>query len=133
MLGGVFGKGFVHLALILTQRLAQGVRAGLDVIEHIGVKTGHVNGIRLHKSKIKRIGRFSAVALDKICMPFRIHAHIQHCAGPAPIGVLGARAHRDQRHVAEMRQNGAGIHRMARRNRPHSLRGQGHGFWHRHL
>ena len=129
----VFGEGFLHLGGVAAQGVAQAFGRRLKPLEHVGVEARDVNRIALHEAQIKRIRRRLAVGLHQPVVAGSVEADVEDGGRAAPIGVLGRRAHRDQRLGAEMGQNGGAIERLTGGDGAHRGGGQCHGLRHRQL
>ena len=129
--GGVLGEGFVHLALISAQGLAQRIRGVQAGGEKVGVKAGDVGGVSLHKAQIQRVSGRLAVGFTKHTVAVGVHADVKQRTRPAPVRIGRRRAHRHQRHRAEMRQNGSCVDHRALRYGAHGSCRQRHRLGHR--
>jgi hypothetical protein len=106
-------------------------RRGL--IEHVGVKAGHVHGVGLDEPQPQRIGGLRAVPGGQGSVAGGVHADVQHGGGAAEIGVFGAGADGDQGRGAKVFQNTGRINAVALGNGADRRRRQGHGLRHGHI
>ena len=133
LLRRVLRERLVGLHLILVQRLTQGPRPRLQPVESLRVKPGNMDRIGLDEPQIQRIRRLLAMRLGQPGMALGVQANVENRRRPAPVGVAGRRADRDQRPVAKAVKDTRRIDPMPRRDGAHGAGGHRHRFRHRQI